>query len=188
MKSIIWKTINILQMPQAALLCFRAPRILLYHGATERENFFGIENYRQKHIPQEALRQQLQFIQSHFRVVPLKDLVTAWAFSPREARGMIAITFDDGYQNIFRVAWPIFKEYNLPFTIFLPADFIEQREPLWVDQLEYAINYSKKDEFKIMKNGNFSFPIVTKEEKICADAVIRRYAKLIPDKKRKELV
>src|SRR3989344_6897235 len=157
MKSLLWKIVNLLQIPRFCLFCFRAPRILLYHGVTERENFFGIENYRHKHIPQKAFRQQLQLIRAHFRVVPLQSLIEAWSSAPKKARGMLAITFDDGYRDIFRVAWPILQDYSIPFTIFLPTDFIEQQKPLWVDQLEYTINHCQINELKITPPGDFSF-------------------------------
>jgi len=38
---------------------------------------------------------------------------------------MAVITFDDGFQNNFNIAYPILKQYIMPFTIFLTSDFIE---------------------------------------------------------------
>lgn len=189
MSPLILKIVNILQIPRLALSLFQAPRILLYHGVTDRHAFPDIENYRTKHISREVFLQQIKFLQSHFRIVSLKDLVKTWIRSPRQARGMLAITFDDGYQNIFRVAWSILQKYNVPFTVFLPTDFIDQQIPLWVDRLEFAIGKTKNAKLQITLNKNdFFFPLGTREEKIQADTVIRDYAKSIPDIKRQRLV
>lgn len=178
MKSIIWRSANILGIPLVALRCFLAPRILLYHGVTDRKNFPGIENYRQKHIPVEEFDWQLRFLKNHFRIVPLDNLIGKLSLSGRKARGMAAITFDDGYRNIFRVAWPLLQKYNLPFTIFFSTDFVDKKEPLWVDRLEYAINFCKSKELET----------ASRQEKMRKDDGIRNHAKLIQDEKMRKII
>ena len=39
--------------------------------------------------------------------------------------GKCAITFDDGLQDIYRVAYPELKKRNIPFTIFIVSDFLD---------------------------------------------------------------
>lgn len=39
--------------------------------------------------------------------------------------GKCAITFDDGLQDIYRVAYPELKRRNIPFTIFVVSNFID---------------------------------------------------------------
>lgn len=189
MNPIILELIDNLYISQIALRFFKSPRILLYHGVTERSFFPGIENYRQKIIAQREFSKQIQFLQSNFRIVSLKGLVETWLHSPDKAQGMLAITFDDGYQNIFRTAFPVLRKYNVPFTIFLPTDFIERKIPLWVDRLEYAIGNSRAGEVEIKKEGNIiSFPLLNQEEKTQADSFIRGYAKTISDSERQKLI
>ncbi|PIS28020.1 MAG: hypothetical protein COT43_07490 [Candidatus Marinimicrobia bacterium CG08_land_8_20_14_0_20_45_22] len=36
----------------------------------------------------------------------------------------IAITFDDGYQNIYEYAFPILEEFSAPATVFIITDYI----------------------------------------------------------------
>ena len=48
----------------------------------------------------------------------------------------IAITFDDGYACIRRIAAPLLQEFGVRATIFLPVDLIERRRPFWWDELE----------------------------------------------------
>ena len=189
MRHIILTIINSLRIPRLSLKFFRAPRILFYHGVTDRHSFAGIENYCAKHIPQEAFLQQVQFLRSRFQIVSLEELIKTWSYSRRQAEGMLAITFDDGYQNVFRVAWPILKKYNIPFTVFISTDFIEKQNPLWVDCLEYAISKSNNHKLELTINGkDFYFPLQNREEKILADIAIRNYAKSIPEAERQELI
>ena len=39
--------------------------------------------------------------------------------------GKCAITFDDGLQDVYRVAYPELKKRNIPFTIFVVSNFID---------------------------------------------------------------
>lgn len=73
------------------------------------------------------LEQHLQFLQSNgYQVLPLEHLtasISAKAAFPQKA---VFITFDDGYQNNLRYAYPILEKYNVPATIFLPTKYIGQ--------------------------------------------------------------
>lgn len=48
----------------------------------------------------------------------------------------VCFTFDDGYRDNYEIAYPIFKKYNIPFTIYLTTDFYEQKALLWWYVLE----------------------------------------------------
>ncbi len=56
------------------------------------------------------------------RVVPLSHLLTEPA-----NKSLIAITFDDGYEDNLSVALPLLEKYNLPATIFMVAGFIGKK-------------------------------------------------------------
>jgi len=47
----------------------------------------------------------------------------------------IAITFDDGYENNYKEAYPILKEFGLPATIFISPGFIGRDGYLTWDQV-----------------------------------------------------
>lgn len=48
----------------------------------------------------------------------------------------VCITLDDGYQDNYEVAYPIFKKHNVPFCINITTDFYEGKALLWWYMLE----------------------------------------------------
>lgn len=56
----------------------------------------------------------------------------------------IAFTLDDGYIDNYTNAFPIFEKYNIPFTIFVATDFIDQKAILWWDALEDLILHNNE--------------------------------------------
>lgn len=190
-KTLFIKVLNTFRINNLFLKFFKSPRIFLYHGVVSAEKNDGIGNYRNKHILLENFEKQIEVLRLNFKIVSIGELTRVVKSDPKSARGMVAITFDDGYRNVFKNAWPVLKKHRLPFSIFLPTDFIEKREPLWVDRLEYAIDKSKANiiDTNITKNGErISYDVSTKDNKIYADTQIREYAKSLPNNEREALI
>ncbi len=52
--------------------------------------------------------------------------ITTWCQAIRTSK-CIAITLDDGYQDNYDVAYPIFKKYNVPFCIYVATGYIDAK-------------------------------------------------------------
>lgn len=63
------------------------------------------------------------FFQRHFRVISLSEFL-ANRRAGMDLRGTLVITFDDGYQDNFRVAAPILQRLGLPASFFVTTGFI----------------------------------------------------------------
>ncbi|MBN1618865.1 polysaccharide deacetylase family protein [Candidatus Dojkabacteria bacterium] len=48
---------------------------------------------------------------------------------------LAALTFDDGFKNIYQYAYPFLKERKIPFTLFLTTATIDSSELLWLHKL-----------------------------------------------------
>lgn len=53
------------------------------------------------------------------------------------------LTFDDGYRDNFKWAYPVLKRYGIPFTIFVTAAFADGTGHLWWRTLETAISANR---------------------------------------------
>ena len=53
----------------------------------------------------------------------------------REKR-KIAITFDDGLEDVYYVAYPLLKKMKIPFAIFIVTDFLDQKGYITTEQLK----------------------------------------------------
>ncbi len=43
----------------------------------------------------------------------------------------VCLTFDDGYQDNYDIAYPILKQQEVPFVIYVTTGFIDNRLPMW---------------------------------------------------------
>ena len=92
-------------------------RILMYHRVDE------VAGDRLVVSPQ-AFRAQLEWLRRReIRVVDLGTLVESLQH-PERGKNQIAITFDDGYADNYRFAWPILRSFGFTATVFVPAGLI----------------------------------------------------------------
>lgn len=54
-------------------------------------------------------------------------------------RRFVCITFDDGYKDLLRWAYPLLKKYQLPFALYIPTSFPDRLGELWWVALEAVI-------------------------------------------------
>ncbi|MBU2178342.1 MAG: polysaccharide deacetylase family protein, partial [Gammaproteobacteria bacterium] len=74
-------------------------------------------------------RQQLQHLKDqNFKVVSLERIINQLQRNEATADNEVAITFDDGFANVFTTARPILKEFGYPYTMFLGPALIDRQE------------------------------------------------------------
>lgn len=74
-------------------------------------------------------RQQLQHLKDqNFKVVSLERIIKQLQHGETTVDNEVAITFDDGFANVFTTARPILKEFGYPYTMFLGPALIDRRE------------------------------------------------------------
>lgn len=81
---------------------------------------------------------QMRCIREHFHPMSLTDLLAAADRREIPARA-IAVTFDDGYEEVFTYASPIIRRYQIPATVYLATGLIDDGRPMWNDRIGFAI-------------------------------------------------
>lgn len=118
--------------------------ILMYHSINyQKGNHF---------VSPENFAKQLEYIKNKgYEVITLDELAGSIKSKQRLKNNKVVITFDDGYQDNFKYAYPVLRKFGFPATIFLISDFVggEKRFLNW-------------DEIKIMSKNNISFGVHTK--------------------------
>jgi len=97
--------------------------ILLYHR-------FGESKYPSTSISKESLIDQLKFLQIEgYTVIGLNSLSDIIEGRVPATGKEVLITVDDGYKSVYETAWPAFRKFNVPFTVFLSTRPIESGYP-----------------------------------------------------------
>ena len=112
--------------------------ILTYHGVCS-EDFTQRKDYNERHVPVGIFRQHLSVLRkSGFTFATLSDLV--YRIKCGQAIDRVAVlTFDDGFRNVVRNAYPVMKEFGAKGCFFVVSNFIGSRTLLWTDFVETYI-------------------------------------------------
>lgn len=92
-------------------------RVLMYHRVSEEHKDFLT-------VTRSQLQAQLQWLKQHFTPVTLRQVINHIEKNEGLPDNALLITFDDGYENNFEFAYPLFRDMGIPFAIFLVGDFI----------------------------------------------------------------
>lgn len=98
----------------------RAYRVIMFHGVGDAN------------MPLEDFEANLRWLAERFRIVSLSDVVDGMAQGRTpDARGEVALTFDDGLANHFELAYPVLQRLRLPASFFVCPDLIQSRRWIW---------------------------------------------------------
>lgn len=89
----------------------------MYHSVGDNNNLFTVK-------PDDFEKQMTYLSENKFNVISLSSLLDLLVSKKIMPPKTIVITFDDGYEDNFSVAFPIFKKYNLHASIFLITGMI----------------------------------------------------------------
>ena len=94
--------------------------------------------------PVDHFEQQMRFLKRNYNVVSLSDLL-------KSNKGGVAITFDDGYKDVFINAYPIMKRKGIVGTVFILGDAKKANR----SEMENDLDFMTKSEIKILNNSGW---------------------------------
>jgi len=89
--------------------------------------------------PPAEFREQMMRIKRYFRPMRLTDVVAALDAGEALPPDTVAVTFDDGYDDNYRIAAPILDELGVPATFFVSTGHLDSGRPYAYDWLVHMI-------------------------------------------------
>jgi polysaccharide deacetylase len=86
---------------------------------------------------------QIQYLQKNFQIIPLSDAVKRMK-NGGISRPTAVVTFDDGFQSNYDLAFPILRDAGIPATIFLATGLVNTDDTVWFCRLNQALTKTKK--------------------------------------------
>jgi peptidoglycan/xylan/chitin deacetylase (PgdA/CDA1 family) len=128
---------------------------------------------------------QMKYIRAHYRVVPLGQMC-------REIKNndivepSLAVTFDDGYRDLYTHALPTLKQYQIPATVYLIGQSMETGESPWYDRIFVALdNFSCSVlQLDLDVPREFALPTIAARRNAAWEIVC--YLRTIPDVQRRK--
>jgi peptidoglycan/xylan/chitin deacetylase (PgdA/CDA1 family) len=88
------------------------------------------------------LKRQCAFLRRHFEIVSLAEIGQSLQSGRKLPPNALAVTIDDGYRDFLLDAFPVFREWKIPATIYLITDFLDGKLWPWWNQVEYAVMHT----------------------------------------------
>lgn len=141
--------------PMCRWMTRHSARILMYHQ-------FSPDGTKGK-LTASVFEQQIQFLVRYYRPCRMDQLVVWLQTGEPLPANLVIITVDDGYENFFKIAYPILKRYNVPATIYIVTRFVNQTIWLWFDMLKYQLNWGKRGSYVFEIAGNV-YPVLLDDD------------------------
>ncbi|MCM8760762.1 MAG: polysaccharide deacetylase family protein [Candidatus Omnitrophica bacterium] len=95
--------------------------ILMYHSIDDNTRLSKLS------VSPESFERQMKFLKDHrYNVISVEKAVSYIQNKERVPPKTIAITFDDGFYNNYKYAYPVLKKYGIPATIYVIVGKIGQ--------------------------------------------------------------
>jgi peptidoglycan/xylan/chitin deacetylase (PgdA/CDA1 family) len=146
--------------------------IIMYHGIIRSPLVVSDWCFVDEH----SFHAQIDYLKKHFEIIALSEAVERMRKGEIK-RPTAVITFDDGYQNNFDVAFPILSKGKIPATIFLATGLIDTNDTVWHCRLNLALSQTRRP---VIERNGFKFDLSTLNLKAKASAAIQENLKGLP--------
>lgn len=149
--------------------------ILLFHGVV-KEHCHGIRNYTRKHLQQDYFASVLKAFRGAGTALSMDEVVWHYQEQKPFPPNAFAVTFDDGFENNYSVAAPVLTDMNIPYTVYICTQFVDENMMSWIDQIEMCLENAYSGAIRLPWS-DVTVPFQTEEERVRLLDNIRRNAK-----------
>jgi peptidoglycan/xylan/chitin deacetylase (PgdA/CDA1 family) len=135
-------------------------------------------------LPPEVFEAQMRFLRLCYRIVSLDEMCAEMERPTRNGHA-VAVTFDDGYRDLYSHALPILRRHQIPATVFLPVDSIETGRVPWYDRIFLTLKVFSENHLELTLDRPRTFQLCSQQARLQAAAEIIQYFRTLPDLDRK---
>jgi peptidoglycan/xylan/chitin deacetylase (PgdA/CDA1 family) len=131
--------------------------ILMFHRICKVEEKSSFRNNSILEVTPEYLEKIILYFKTRgYDIVSIGDVPRILNGTGRRGNRFVVFTFDDGYSDNYTLAYPIFRKYKVPFTIYVATSFPDKTAVLWWYMLDELVSNNKTIAFDV--NGtHYSF-------------------------------
>jgi len=117
----------------------RKALILSYHHVIPRRLIRENSLMTGMYLSSESFEDHLDWLVKHFRVMPLEKIIGMIRSGTRWEKALCAVTFDDGWKDVYDHAFPLLRKHSVPATVFSVGSMIGLQGPGDLDSVFEAI-------------------------------------------------
>ena len=149
--------------------------MLMFHRVIPDSNTKRIHNHLSLEITPEHLERVINFfIKKKYRFLSIDQLHDGFLKGALFDKRFVVFTFDDGYKDNLEIAYPIFKKYNIPFTVYITTGIPNRTAILWWYILENMLLERSSVQFN-WNEKEYVFSSITSDEKEKAFEAIQKF-------------
>jgi len=119
-------------------------RLVFYHGIGDKSS--PCMKFLNDEIIESTFLSQLDYLDKNYHFISLEDVVAYSKNNRTYSKPACSISFDDGLSTVYTKAFPILRDRNIPFSVFLNTSVIDNINLLWLHILGYLMStYGVKD-------------------------------------------
>ena len=160
----------------------RGLRIICYHG------FALADEYKFRStlfIREDLFRRRIAYLREKgFPILPLSEALEA-LYANRLPPCAAVITMDDGWLGVYSIGLPIIKELQVPTTVYVATDYLENPMPVYTVASSYLFWRTKSRRVTLPRNlGTFDLDSQFDE----AESSAQKFGALLPPAERLEFL
>lgn len=127
---------------------------------------------------------QMQYVRQHLNPVSLARVIEHLRTGEPLPDRAVAITFDDGFSDTYRYAFPILQRHCVPATVFVTTGYVDSGEPFWFELAAYLNLRVERGQLQI-EGSDLAFPSgPTIRERRDSLRVLHEILKALPNARR----
>jgi peptidoglycan/xylan/chitin deacetylase (PgdA/CDA1 family) len=133
--------------------------VLRYHSVNGDAGWSGDYLQASLCVAPDVFDRQMELVCRRSRIVGIGEIADAIRERRPVAPRSVAITFDDGYEDNYRYAFPILRKHGATAAFYVTTGAVGDQEILWTTRLRHSIMRTSEPALSIPLLGNRSFDL-----------------------------